>query len=407
MENKLSKELTKGGIILFICFNIFNFLNLIFNFMAARFLGPVDYGILATLMSIIFIFSIPNEAIQTIISRFSTKFNVEKDKGKIKNLMIKGVKKFAILSVICFLIFASFSSLIGKFLFIENRLILLTGIFLFGTFLIPITRGILQGTKKFSGLGFTYVSESLIKLILAIALLVIGWGVYGAITGVILGILAAFVLSFFSLKDILGAQRKKVKIEGIYSYSLPTLISLASIMVFFSLDTILARRFFPADTVGYYSAISNLGKIIFLGTWGISRAMFPLASEKHDEKKDAFPLLEQSFLVVLLISAAVLFFYFTIPKQIISILYGNQYTVVSGILIYPSIAMTILALTNIFVLYNLCVNKPKRNYLTIFFTVLQVILLSLFHASLMQFMLMLILSNILFFLGMFIISFKD
>jgi O-antigen/teichoic acid export membrane protein len=178
-------------------------------------------------------------------------------------------------------------------------------------------------------------------------------------------------------------------------------------MVFFSLDTILARRFFPAEVVGLYSAVSNLGKVIFLGTWGISRAMFPLASEKHDEKKDASPLLEQAFLVVLLISVAALAVYFILPKQIISILYGNQYSIASEILIYPSIAMSILALTNIFILYNLCVNKPKRNYLTILFTALQIVLLSLFHASLLQFMLMLILSNILFFLGMFIISFKE
>lgn len=396
---RLSSELAKGGIVLFISSNLFNLLNLIFNFTSARLLGAISYGTLATLMSLVFIFSVPNETIHTIISRYSTKFYVEKDSGKIKNLLVKALKKFSFLSLICFIIFFLLSEIIGNFLSIDRNLLIFTGLGIFGVFLIPITRGILQGTKKFRELGATYISEGSFKLIIAVFLIVIGLGVYGAITGVILGTFLGFLLSLISLKEVLSAKRKKVKVGGIYSYSFPALVSIASIMIFFSLDIILAKAFFNPELAGQYAAISNLGKVIFLGTWGISKAMFPLISERHDKKAHTSRLLEQSFLTVFFISLGVLFLYFLFPEQIINVLYGKDYIAVSGLLIYPALSMAILSLTNIFVLFNLCINKPKRNYLTVFFVLLQIILLSLFHSSLLQFSIMLLISNMLLLMG--------
>ncbi len=404
---RISKELAKGSLILFISVNIFNLLNLIFNFAGARLLGPSDYSTLATLMSIIFIFSIPNETIHAIISRYTTKFSVQKDKEQIKNLMTKSLKKLTLLSLTCFTAYSLASFLLEPFLKINSDLLIFTGIFIFGAFLLPITRGILQGTKKFNSLGLTYITESTIKLILAITLMLLGLGVYGAIGGVIAGGILAFALSFFSLKNILKIKNKKAETQGIYNYSIPTLVSMACIMIFFSLDLILAKAFFTEEIAGQYAAMSNLGKAIFLGTWGISRAMFPIISEKHDKKTDSKGTLEQSLLTVFFISLGVLFIYFTFPKQIVNILYGADYTPAAGLLIYPSIAMAILSLTNVLVLYNLCVNKPKRNYTALAFLTIQITLLSLFHSSILQFSIMLIISNILLFLGIFVASIKS
>ncbi len=402
-----SKELAKGSIVLFLSVNIFNLFNLIFNFAGARLLGPADYSILATLMSIIFIFSIPNETVHAIISRYTTKFFVQSNKGQIKSLMIKSLKKFSLLSLICFIIFSALSFFLEDLLSIDSLLLMFTGLFIFGAFLLPITRGILQGTKKFNSLGFTYVSESSIKLVIAIVFIILGFGVYGAMGGVILGGILAFVFSFFSLKDVLKVKSKKADTAGIYNYAIPTLISMACIMIFFSLDIILAKAFFSEEIAGQYAAISNLGKAIFLGTWGVSRAMFPIVSEKHDTKKDSRAILEQSLLTVFFISLAVLVLYFIFPRQIVGILYGTDYIAAAGLLIYPSIAMAILSLTNVFVLYNLCVNQPKRNYVTLVFVLIQIILLSLFHSSVLQFSIMLIISNILLFLGIFVTSLKS
>lgn len=404
---KFSSELTKGSIILLISMNIFNFLNYIFHFISARFLGPVNYGILATLMSISYIFGISNETIQTITSRYTTKFNVEGGSRKIKNLMVKSIKKFLFLGILCFLVFAAFSPILGEFLSIDLKLLLLTGVALIGIFLLPISRGVLQGTKKFNSLGFNYITEGFIKITLTFFLILLGFGVYGAMGAVICGIFFAFGISFVSLRKILKSKRENEKIKGIYSYSLPVLISIGCITFLYSIDIILAKRFFPEEIVGNYAVISILSKIIFLGTQPISKTMFPLASERYDIKRSSSDIFKKSILVVLLLSFFALLIYFLIPKSIIRILYGIQYTSMSSFLIYPTIAMTFLSLTNVFVLYNLCVNRSRRNYLIIFFVLLQIALLFLFHSSLLQFMSMLILCNALLFLTMLVLNFID
>ena len=82
----LSSELGKGAIILFVTMNIFNVLNYLFHFAMARewMLGPEGYGTLAVLMSIIYIYGIPTEAIQNIITKLTSKLNVKHENKKIK-----------------------------------------------------------------------------------------------------------------------------------------------------------------------------------------------------------------------------------------------------------------------------------------------------------------------------------
>ncbi len=405
-KKKFSNELVKGSLVLFISMNLLNFLNYFFHFLSARLLTPADYGIVATLMSIIFILYIPNEVIQTIVSRYTTKFNVKKNNKKIKNLMIKSIRKFLVLGVLCFIIFTILSPLIGTFLSIDVKLLMLTGVFIIASFLIPITRGILQGTKKFNSLGINYFLEGFVKVILAFVLIFIGLKVYGAISAVILSVFFVFGVSFLSLKKVLKTKRKKGKVKGIYSYSVPTLISISSIMILLSMDIILAKRFFPEEIVGQYAVLSMLSKIIFFGTWGVSKAMFPLVSEKHDKKRDSKELLMKSFIIVLGLAGFALFLYYFIPRSIITILFGRQYIAFARLLLYPAVAMSLLSVTNIFVLYNLSTGKEKNSYIMVFFVILQIVLLSLFHSTLLQFTKMLILANVISSLTMLILTLK-
>ena len=102
LNNFIKSELGKDTIIFFIGLNIFNFLNFMFHFFMGRMLGPADYGVLAVLMSLIFIHGVPTESIMTIISRYTSKFNVKNEKGKINYLMKKSLAKTLVVSVIIF-----------------------------------------------------------------------------------------------------------------------------------------------------------------------------------------------------------------------------------------------------------------------------------------------------------------
>ena len=392
-------ELLKGSLVLFILINIFNLLNYIFQFSMARMLTAEDYGILAVLMSMVYIFTVPSEAIQNIISRQVSKFNTNKDLGKIKYILKKGLKRGVFFAFISFAIFFILSFFLSKFLKINLVLLWLTGIMIFLMFLIPIFRGILQGKKKFHSLGWNMVLESIVKLLFAILLVIIGLKVYGPIIAISLGSFIALIFSILLIKDVRNSKEKKSSFSGIYSYSIPYFIVVLIVVLMYSLDVIIARRFFSGEIAGNYAVLAILGKIIFFGTFSLSKTMFSIVSEKYQNGYKTIPILKKSLKMIALVSLIGLIIYFFFSKFIIQIFFGAQYTSFSNLLFLTGIAYTILSFTNIILLYGLTTNKINKNsYLLFIVILLQIGLFYLMHQSLLAYCIALIVSNIIFFI---------
>jgi O-antigen/teichoic acid export membrane protein len=381
---------------------MFNFLNLIFHFVSGRLLGDEAYGTLAAIMGIIYVFNVPSEAIQTIMSRYATKAG---EKGKIKKLFLKAIKRFFYLGLISFAVFFLVSPLLSDFLSIETPLLILVGVFLVLVFIISVNRGILQGVKRFYSLGFSFFSEGALKLALAVMFILLGFNVYGAVFGIIISGVLVFFVSLVFLKDFIKVKASgNIDTKDKYSYSIPVLISIASITIFYSIDLILAKSFFP-ELAGQYAVISMLGKIIFFGTMPIGKAMFPIVSERFNIKKDSKDLLKKALLITFLLSFIALAAYFLFPTFIISFLYGENFLELSSLILLPCIAMTFLAFSNILIFYNLSTDSRKIHYWLLFFVFLQFFLFIIFHSSITEFMVVNIVSSGLLFFFMLFFSF--
>lgn len=389
-------ELVIGSLILFIMMNLFNFLNYVFQFSMARLLGPADYGILAALMAFVYIFLIPSETIQTIITDYASRLNVKKKYGKIKELLFRSMKKGVIASVVAFIILIPVSFFFSSFLRINIYLIILINLFVFYAFIVPITRGILQGMRRFSDLGINLFLESIIKLIFAVFLVLIGWKVYGAVAAILIGGGAAFIFALAVIRDVLHGKRKEEKFKGIYSYSLPILITMISLVLMYSLDILLARRFFPPELAGKYAVIAMLGKIVLFVTLSIGKAMFPLTSAGHEKGKETRKIFAKSIKMISAISAIILALYLFAPVLVIKILFGSEYADVSNVLFIVGLAYAFLAFANLFILYGLSTNKIKKSaFFSLIFIFIQIALLVIFSSSLLGFSIALLISNLL------------
>ena len=175
----------------------------------ARLLTVAEFGVLSALYAIIYVFSGFSESIQVIITKYSAS---EKNKGKLKNILKRSLRKSFFISLILFVLFLFVAIIISYLTQIDYFLIALTGVIMLVIFLVPISRGILQGRKKFKSLGFNMISESLIKLILAIIFVWLGWKVYGAVFGLILGTFIPFLIGFFPLREVTNSKKEKVKV---------------------------------------------------------------------------------------------------------------------------------------------------------------------------------------------------
>jgi O-antigen/teichoic acid export membrane protein len=245
------------------------------------------------------------------------------------------------------------------------------------------------------------MTEGVIKILLAVLLVFIGWKVYGAITGAIIGAFASFFLSFSSIKKILLSKERPHKIKDVYGYSLPVFSMVATIMIFYSLDIILAKAFFPGVIAGQYAIASMLAKIIFFGTFPISQAMFPLSSEasKDKNKKHSKNILKHSLLILGFGVLVALVVFWVFPELLVRIFSGSYYDLSSKILIYLALAMGLLSFTNLILLYKLSLGKVRNYWLVFIFLAFEIILLSIFHTNLIQYSIAFLFLNVLFLFG--------
>lgn len=401
IKGAMKDELVRGSIVLLIGIVIFNFLNYAFQISMAKMLGPADFGILAALMSIVYIMTIPVEAIQTVVSKYTSKFVAQGKKGKINELMIKSGRRGLFLATICFVILLVLSILFAKTIGIKVGLLIFTAIFAFYMFTIPILRGILQGEKKFSELGISLFVEAFVKLIFSIILVYIGWNVYGAIGGLLVGGIASYIVTLSMLKDIRKSKREKEEFEGLYKGSFLIVLVISAIVLMLSIDILIAKAVFDAETAGQYAFVSLIGKVIIFLSMAIGKAMLPMSSENHERGRETSKLFKKSLLLVSGLSLIALIFYYFIPEFLVWLisLGSKEYLPASGILFTLGLGYTFLSLANVIALYGVSTNKiNKLNTACLLFCVLiQIGLLYSFHSSLESFANAFLWSNIIIF----------
>ncbi len=390
---RINRALLGGSLILLITFNLFNLLNFIFHFFMARMLSAVDYGILATLFSIIYLLGIFSESIQTVVVKYSAS---EKDSRKLKNFAMRSFRKLIKVSSFIFIAYIFASIPLSYLLDIPYLLLTSTGLIIFAAFMQPITRGMLQGRKMFSSLGFNMIAESFIKLGLSVLLVFLGWKVYGAMVATILASVIAFVLSIMALKKIMKSKEKRIDVPEIYSYTKPVLFVLFSILIFYSLDIIIAKMVFPAETAGFYAIASILAKTIFFGTQPISKALFPLSAEN---KKKGHNLLANSLGIILVCIVPALIAFYFFPGLLIRIFSGRYILEAQNVIFYIAVAMSLLSITNLVLLYKLSLGKIKNYLIFLIFPIIQSLLLFFFSSNLVEFSIALITASAIFLWG--------
>ena len=378
----VNDPLVRGSVVLMIAFGAFNVLNFVFHIAMARALTTVDYGILATLFSIMYVMYFFAESIQTIIAKYSSAQNSD---GKIAALLRKSLYKARYPSVIAFLAYLAISLVLASILEIPLGLLALNGLMIFGAFYLPITRGILQGRRKFRALGGSMIVEAGIKIILAVVLVWAGWHVYGALVGIILGALGAYIISVLTLRSLSRTPEEPADTAHIYTYSKSTFVIIMGLTLFYGLDIILARALFDSTQAGIYSIASVLAKTIFLGTQPISKAMFPLTAESssQDHNKKRLLIKSMSLLVPVMVIALLIFYFF--PHFILSIFSGREIPDAAKILFLLGIGASLISLSNLLLLYQISRNAVRGSILIFIPVALQLIVLPLFSDNIIRF----------------------
>lgn len=378
-----NKRLYLGGLTLVTSSLIANFLSFVLNTYLGRRLSFEDLGLFSLFSGFLVIIFLPLDSFSTLVA-YKTAYLV----GKYSKLQAKGYVKYIgsykfLFSGIATLIWLLASPFLSE-VFKSNLLSFLIfapilGLGIFSS----ILQGYLKGTLSFGKYAGFILVESISRLIIAACLISFGYSylVIGAIP------LAYFLaLTFSSLlifRDKSMSLPKEEKTFDWHFYSITAMSKLSSIS-YLSLDLILVKLFLSPVEAGRYALLALTGKMIyFLGSL-FTTFMIPIVSKNEGANKNSKKAFMFLFGITVLISVSSVIALGGLGYILVPFLFGNKaYSIIEYLPVY-ALAIGFLTVSQPIVLYN----QAKKNYsysiVSFLISLLQIVLLSIYHRDLKQ-----------------------
>ena len=381
----LRHELISGSFYIFLGTTISSLLAFILNLFLVRNLTYADYGIFASLISVILLLTIPAQSLTAVIVRYAAKFFTTGEDERAGAFYFKLFKYLIVFCLFVILGFVVLSPIISEFLKIDDfSVIFITGITVAAFYLATLNIAFLQSMLLFKKLSALYIISGIGKLITGIVLVYAGLKSFGALFGNLMFPIISYFGSLVVLKKVIAerSERVNIPVKEFVDYALPTTIAVLALSSFISTDVILVKHYFPPIDAGIYGGLSLIGRVIFYFTGPIPIVMFPLVVNRFAKKENYNNLLYLSLFLVLLPAVCITIFYFILPQFTINIFLGGRaYLTLIPLIGIFGIFLTLYSLNNVFVSFLLAIKKTNVALIVFIFALLQVILIYLYHDS--------------------------
>ncbi len=389
-QKLLSSLFFKNTAVLFAGTIIASVLNYLFNLIIGRVLTVDEYGQLVSLESIFLIVTMIGGAIIIAGTRKVAELKSKKLFKKLAQFKSYFEKKFFFFGIIIFLALTIFSGPIAGYLKVSQIPIIIMASCLVLAYVGSFYISILQGLQRFKALSIVNVIGTILKIILGVGLVLLGFSVSGAVAGFVFPSVICAIIVYFLIKDLNSRkinqkdlQPIKISSKQIQSISYFFVTSLC-LTLLYNIDLILVKHYFTDLQAGLYSSLAMLTRIIFFGTGIIASVLLPMATEKFERQEKHQHLFFVALLLVIVTSIILNILYFFFPDQIIKMLFGEKYLQGSNLLGVMSIVMTAYSILNLIITYLISIKKFIFLPFLISASLLQIILICFFHASLFQ-----------------------
>jgi len=238
------------------------------------------------------------------------------------------------------------SSAVSSYLKLPTRTyIILLGV---GTALyvpLGVRRGLLQGMYDFRRLAENFVVEVLVKLVGAILLLVLGWGVTGVIAAVTASLGVAYLMAY-PQKDLRVAT--KPDLPASFWEGMQAAVFFVGQVIINNVDIVLVKHFFSAGEAGLYAAVALVGRVVYMLSWSVVSSMFPVSAGARSDERGGRMVLTTTFLLVLLITTLFLFGLWLAPNALWKFLLGAGFPPLGGRSPYTSLLLLYAAATGVY-----------------------------------------------------------
>jgi len=306
----------------------------------ANLLGPDNYGLYAIALTAPNLISIFRDwGITTAMIKYSAQYNGENNVAKIRSVFVSGL----IFEVVLGLSLSILSFLLSGFLAANLNRPAITPLIQIASFFILTGALVNVATAAFTGMETMHLNsvmliiQSIAKTGIIIALLLLGLGTAGAVTGfttaMLLAGVAGLLLTYTVYKSLPKPTTNKLEVlttlKTMLKYGLP--LSIGTILGGFLtqfLTYILAIYVTSNATIGNYNVALNFVVLINFFATPVTTMMFP-AFSKLDFKKDRETLrnvFQYSVKYAALVVVPVAVLIITLAQPAIGTIFQNRYT---------------------------------------------------------------------------------
>jgi O-antigen/teichoic acid export membrane protein len=357
------------------------------NVFVGRMLGPADYSVFTSLLSLSMILTVVTGVVQTVVTNYVARLRGRGATAEVGALFVYLLKRLLPWGIGGALVLSLIARPLAAFLQIPS----LAPVVVFSTFLIPTAvlpavNGVQRGLQRFGALGWTQVSVAAFRLVAVVGLIILGLGATGAVAALPLSGLGAFALGMILLADVLRQRESRAapRLDGLFAYSLNAILALACFAVLTNGDVILVKSRFTPTESGLYSAVATLGKTTLWLSSAVVMLLLPKVTEQHAHGQPTLSLVRKSLLAVGLLCGGVTSVFFLSPSFIVEAMFGRQYLNNASLLGWYGLAMTFYSLVNVWLVYYIAIQEKRYAYILSAGVVLLVISLTLWVFNLTQ-----------------------
>lgn len=380
----ISHPLFSGSFVMFVGGMATNVLSFTYHFVMGRLLSVGEYGILASIFSILYLIAIVPISSSFAIVKFISEAKDNKERANIYVTIRQFVWKLAISSS---LLTVFISPLIAWFLHVKDIVnIIFVGPMLFFSLIILVEQASMQGILRFRGVVIPNFVSAFLKLAFGVIFVLLGFSVSGAMGGMLLGLLITYIVTVKLKGNTFSSKKIKANFEIVrfLKYALPVLIQALAFTAIFSVDIMLARHFLPEFEAGLFASLSMLGKIVYFAAQPITATMFPIVVGNRSRGEKYRLIFIVSFIATASISGIIVLFYKFFPEIAIGTLYGQKYLAASRELVWMGMFIGVYTTCYILVNFLLSVNRTKIVLLPLLAVIAQVVGIWFFHGSILQ-----------------------
>lgn len=383
-ENTLWRRIVSGSVILLSGSGLTTAINLVYNIVVARFLGPQGYGHATAVYTLLVILSAVTLSFQIVSSKVvAQQASIETRSAVYRDLHRSAWACGLTAALVIFL----FRQAITNYLQLPDTV--LVALLAIGTaFYVPLgsRRGYVQGTYGFYRLAINLALEGAVRLGGSYLLLHLGYGVRGVVAANAAAIAAAY---FIIPPALAGRIENPLQLWHAIREIFQAVVFFSGQVLINNCDIVLVKHFFPAQMAGIYAAVAMVGRVVFAFSSAVVNTTFPIvAGTQHDERRD-FRVIATSLLLVLLTGSALALGLLITPSALWTALFGSGFTIVgansvSSLLALYAITTVIYSLSVVIITFEMSYKIANASWVQLAFSGAVIAGICRFHGSLPQ-----------------------